>query len=355
MESKVRRQDGISTYRKQGDGLFIGDELLCTVNELYDDYCNNNLLQKEIAEKYDISEFGLRKLLKFAGISRRSKSEVVSKQWKVKQSGIDPDGIYHKGKMLCTKQELYDLYWKDEMRVEDLGEKFGISRHMISHILKRYNIPIRTAGEIRKLTHKKIKKLLNPNYLYKLNKYPICSKEDFQRLYYDEKETLENLAHKFNTTTITLKRQAKSAGFVLRTAREQMILTFENRDYTGEKHPCWKGGIRECEGYVYIWHPTHHLADRHGYVREHALVMEKKLGRSVEKGEVIHHINFIKNDNSMKNLYVYPNNGSHRTVHMNLSGIMHDLFDEKIILFEDGKYIVNKNLISKLSDENKEA
>ena len=69
-----------------------------------------------------------------------------------------------------------------------------------------------------------------------------------------------------------------------------------------ENHPGWKGGRTIKSGYVFIKKPEHPFSTSNGYVREHRLVMEKKLGRYPEPFEVVHHINHIKDDNRIENL-----------------------------------------------------
>lgn len=77
----------------------------------------------------------------------------------------------------------------------------------------------------------------------------------------------------------------------------------------------WKGGrILDKHGYVQVKRPGHPYADNRGYVREHRLVMEEYLGRYLLPGEVVHHINEVKDDNRIENLVLVANTKQHNII-----------------------------------------
>ena len=87
----------------------------------------------------------------------------------------------------------------------------------------------------------------------------------------------------------------------------------------GANNSNWKGGrIRHIKGYVMIHYPNHYRADANGYVMEHIIVAEKKLGRLLWPWEVVHHKNGKKDDNRPENLELFSSTAEHSRYHAKL-------------------------------------
>lgn len=86
----------------------------------------------------------------------------------------------------------------------------------------------------------------------------------------------------------------------------------------GERNS-WKGGRTIHQGgYVLLWDETHPNPSVRHYCFEHRLVMEKHLGRYLERQERVHHINGIADDNRIENLMLFANESEHQKYHQEL-------------------------------------
>ena len=95
---------------------------------------------------------------------------------------------------------------------------------------------------------------------------------------------------------------------------------------------CWmchlgrgrKYRIKHSAGYAQVYEPNNARADCRGYMYEHLLMAERALGRPLKRGEVIHHINGIKNDNRNKNFLICAN-----SYHSWLEAKMSDMYKQE--------------------------
>lgn len=102
----------------------------------------------------------------------------------------------------------------------------------------------------------------------------------------------------------------------------------------GENNVNWKGGQhKNSQGYVYLYAPEHPYRTKSGYIRRTRKVMESYIGRYILKGEVIHHINRIKDDDRIENLWLFPNDREHQKWHAWERSVEHDMGKHVIWVF----------------------
>ena len=151
----------------------------------------------------------------------------------------------------------------------------------------------------------------------------------------------------YRKTVVELYIKYKSAGKVateLNKFRSSIIRVLKQEGIyikptgKGEGHSQWKGGRGIKCGYWTVYNPTHPRALKIGRVFEHILVAEKKYGKSISKGEPIHHIDFDRLNNSADNLYLCKNNKEHMDIHYSLEEIARELYKSQKLGFKDGKY-----------------
>ena len=84
---------------------------------------------------------------------------------------------------------------------------------------------------------------------------------------------------------------------------------------SGENHPQWKGGTHSWSGYklvrIYPDNPFYNMTRKTGYISEHRYVMAQHRGRCLERWEIVHHLNGIRDDNRIENLELTPSRQDH--------------------------------------------
>lgn len=109
------------------------------------------------------------------------------------------------------------------------------------------------------------------------------------------------------------------------------VVVRKTRDGIKQKvcsHKCYsitrkpRGSYNEfsmISGYKYIYSPNHPNCTKLGYVAEHRLIAEEKIGRFLQNDEVVHHINFNKTDNRKENLMILSAS-KHSKLHQLMKG-----------------------------------
>ena len=127
------------------------------------------------------------------------------------------------------------------------------------------------------------------------------NKEIIEQLYPDY--SVIDIANKLDTTEWYIRKALKQWSFSLRNRSETLKLANRNRPVNGR--------IITKEGYVRILKKDHPRASSQGYVWEHILVWEMEHQRYLPEGLVIHHLNGIKNDNRIINLFALERKKHH--------------------------------------------
>lgn len=79
------------------------------------------------------------------------------------------------------------------------------------------------------------------------------------------------------------------------------------------------GRVVASNGYILVYvGKNHHLADVRGYAYEHRVIAEISLGRALQNGEEIHHIDGNKQNNNPENLEVMSSRSDHLKKHHNI-------------------------------------
>ena len=124
-------------------------------------------------------------------------------------------------------------------------------------------------------------------------------KQKLIQLYCEAKKTAKEIAEMYGCSTGNIYSWMKSYQIDRRSLSEAVKLRRRNSRF---KNPDWEPTKAKREGYIVVYKPDHPNADKSGRIFEHRLVMSQIIGRPLESGEYVHHINGIRDDNRPKNL-----------------------------------------------------
>lgn len=114
------------------------------------------------------------------------------------------------------------------------------------------------------------------------------------------------------------KKYMEQLSFKIKTKRCGKCIRNKKGQWARGNQSAWKGGkILDKSGYIMIHYPNHPYCNAIGYVREHRLIMEKKLGRYLKKEENVHHLDGNIQNNDIKNLCLNSNSQHIKEYHSN--------------------------------------
>jgi len=138
-------------------------------------------------------------------------------------------------------------------------------------------------------------------------------------------------------------RQRSGLGTLCRACSKRLK---QSKRMTGEGNPRWKGGRTETGQYIHIQllpdDPYYSMANKHGYVLEHRIIMARHLGRSLNHWEIVHHINQNKKDNRLENLRLLPSSLEHAPLTKMEARIIQ--LEQKVLLLEADNVLLRKQL-----------
>lgn len=79
---------------------------------------------------------------------------------------------------------------------------------------------------------------------------------------------------------------------------------YRSAHLTGPRAAHWRGGVIMRSGRVMLHRPDHPNANNHGYIYRYRLVAEETLGRYLQPGEIVHHIDGNETNDVPENLLV---------------------------------------------------
>ncbi len=224
-----------------------------------------------------------------------------------------------------SREDLHRLYVVDGLSQREIGLKLGVTQGAVSHWLWKHDIEARPDGGRLAVT---------------------LSELTLREMYLDRKLTIDQLADHFKCGYQTVRQNLRNYGISIDAAE----LAVRRLDRNKIRYP----QRMENRGYISLRMPDHPAADK-GYVQEHRFVAENAIGRVIESGEQVHHINLQKRDNRIENLAVLPDKTMHALVHRymeritvylcGLTEIRPEALDFGAPVFWGGRYVTSIDLI----------
>lgn len=173
-------------------------------------------------------------------------------------------------KIVVSNDELKDLYCNKKLRLKEIAEMFNCSVSAVSQRLKNAVIQTR-----------------------KPHDYPTTEKQRAAWVEIGKRGKGKTMSEESRMKLSAAKKGRR-----------------KRSDYEFGGHEKKRG-----DGYIAVYVPNHPRCRADGYVMKHILVVEKSIGRYLNDGECVHHINHIRDDNRIENLKLMTIS-DHMSMHM---------------------------------------
>jgi len=233
-----------------------------------------------------------------------------------------------------SKEEVVKTYLKTNLNLKQAAKKLDCSMRTLPAVLKKFELKPKPRSRCTGVgSRTKFKELADKEWL----------KKEL------ETKTYSQIAEAIGTTPGNVADKVLRYGLraenydPVQAMNEGRKKRYPNGRF-GKEASNWKGGRRKTgKGYIYVHMPDHPHACKAGYVMEHRLAAEKKIGRYLDVQEDVHHVNEDKLDNRPENLMVLTRS-EHKTLH-------HKQLRDEISRLE----LIRSDLESKASNKKVEA
>lgn len=165
-----------------------------------------------------------------------------------------------------------------------IGLEYDCNERTISELAKKYNI-------------KKNYKVITDRNYYKSKSFNL---DHILYLYLDEYKSCREIANIYNVNHDTIIKYLKNNGITIRSGYD--------KEYYKSRRNTVPTKILDSQGYIMLY-------INGVLIREHRYVMEQYLNRKLSSDEYVHHINFIKTDNEVGNLFLFESDSQHMLYH----------------------------------------
>ena len=111
--------------------------------------------------------------------------------------------------MNYTKEELYRLYWEEELSHDDIAKGLGESRRKLSLYMAKLGIPTRSLSDRSTNAYKHKESMMRKCHL-SIPRKPMPPEESLRRWYLEELRNLDWIAHNCRVCTATVRKWFKA-------------------------------------------------------------------------------------------------------------------------------------------------